>query len=280
MMYFNMLTLPVGSGTTHYGMRFSTDEFWIDEMFDDTHMTVPVTGKKIPAGFSLVVIMDKTLGGDAFGASDAATKVYQAIAGDPASKTYAKDLADADAFTQMCSQQVTPEKLKQRDSNIPVTLTEMCVGEDLSSEDGITLTNETDTIQIRWMSVALGFCLSWNPTNPSFKAEFEIAFEFDFPGGEDAAGTPLPNITLVAKAKMDVFVGALAAGFNANMAIFLKDHAESQILANPFGELPNMGFVLPIAFGIGLSFEYALMGIPVLKMLEMEAGILACGRAW
>ena len=95
-----------------------------------------------------------------------------------------------------------------------------------------------------------------------------------------AVGQP----AVVAVAKAEVLVGLSAAGVDLEMMTMMKlraavtdgvgsDGVGSQIWANPWGKMPNLGIIFPLSIGVKVSITPSSV---MVNHFELEGGLLGC----
>ena len=144
----------------------------------------------------------------------------------------------------------------------PVIPTQIEVGHTFSSKKGVPVTDASSDTQFRWMSLKIVIGIGIVP--PSFFAEVELTAEIDFPSTDGK-----PPVNAIAKARVRILITMTYLEIEA--AIMIKLRTKAQMWPDPFGKLPHMGIIFPLALGFGVRFYYAAP--PMLTYFEFEAGI-------
>jgi hypothetical protein len=158
--------------------------------------------------------------------------------------------------------------MKNYPTVIPVDGT-LAFGHTFVSKDGARLTPRWTPIQIWWMRLAVEVQVVIETGAVALMCEVVAHILLD----------KERNIISESKIMVRVLAGVSAVRLEAYFSAKLK--GSSQIWSNPFGMLPHMAIVFPLALSIGFTLEYAAISagapVPIPYLFEFEAGILACG---
>jgi hypothetical protein len=236
--------LTGGSALKAFGIKFASDQMMIsDSMVAFMPVPIPV----VEAGVDFLMHIDVGIGGSPI------TQIYMSIikmiAGDcvsPLSELICKDMSRPGGKEFFVSEQ-------------PIIPTQIEVGHTFISEEGVAVTHGSSETQFRWMSIKIVIGITLFP--PSFMAEVEVKAEIDFPSTPGA-----PPVRAVAKVRIRVMITTTYLELEASLMMKLKTKA--QIWANPFGSMPHMGIVFPLALGFGVRIYYAAP--PMITYFEFE----------
>jgi hypothetical protein len=171
-------------------------------------------------------------------------------------------------MTQLiCKDLKDKKKLRDFTSETPMIPTQIEVGHTFKDAKGIAVTDDSNDVAFRWMSLKVVIGIGLMP--PSFMLEVEVAAEVDFPS------TPgKPPVYAEAKARIRCLITLTYIELEAQIMLKLKTKA--QIWPDPFGDFPHMGIVFPLALGFGFRINY--FAPPMVTYFEFEAGIMGCSN--